>query len=56
MQTFKATTEKNEYEENKKEINRTSGGLILGKDEKIKYKEIERIKSRIFQPGKPEEW
>lgn len=26
--------------------------LILGKDKKIKYKEIGGIKSRIFQPGK----
>lgn len=41
---------------NKTEINHTSGGLILEKDKKIKYKEIERIKSRIYQPGKPVEW
>ena len=41
---LKTTTEKNDYEKNKIDVNGTSRGLILGKDKKIKYKEIEGIK------------
>lgn len=53
MQQLK-TTKKDRYK--KKERNGTSKGQILEEDKKIKDKEIERIISRIFQPGKSEEW